>query len=150
MGQKLGGHNGSRTEAQRWGMGEGEAACQDQSSQPAQDPICLLGLCWVSSLYLSMECLPSKPRSQGLSERDVGIILVERSSQTLMGVLCSNPHRPPHLIIMNWCMIISGLIVVVLKVVGMTLFLLHCEYLSNLLPQLHVDLFLDSFLRRRG
>ncbi|XP_016060554.1 PREDICTED: C-type lectin domain family 5 member A isoform X2 [Miniopterus natalensis] len=26
---------------------------------------------------------------------------------------------------MNWCMIISGLIVVVLKVVGMTLFLLH-------------------------
>lgn len=63
-----------------------------------------------------------------------------------MGVLCSNPHRPPHLIIMNWWyMTISGLIVVVLKIVGMTLFLLYCEYLSNLLSQLHVVLFLDLF-----
>ena len=33
---------------------------------------------------------------------------------------------------MNWHMIISGLIVVVLKIVGMTLFLLYCEYLINL------------------
>lgn len=69
--------------------------------------------------------------------------------QTLMGTLCSNPHRPPHLIIMNWCLIISGLIIVVLKVVGMTLFLLYCEYLSNLLPELHVALFLDSSQKAR-
>lgn len=96
-----------------------------------------------------MACLPSNPPPKGPLRKALAYVLVERKKscpQTLMGVLCSNPHRPPHLIIMNWwCMIISGLIVVVLKIVGVTLFLLYCEYLSNLLPQLHVVLFLDLF-----
>lgn len=36
---------------------------------------------------------------------------------------------------MNWNMIISGFIIVVIKVAGMTVFLLYCEYLCEPSPQ---------------
>ena len=93
----------------------------------------------------------SLPRpSLRVPEEDAGIFPGGKNSrpQTLTVALCSIPTGLLSSFIMNWHMAISVLTVVALKIVRMTLFLLYCEYLSNLLPQPHTVLSFGSFLRR--
>lgn len=78
--------------------------------------------------------MPVLKPSLGYSEHDTRLRQGESSFIPRYWWCCSGPpHRIP--IIMNWNMIISGFIIAVIKVAGMTIFLLYCEYLCEPSPQ---------------
>lgn len=97
-----------------------------------------------------MAHLPSKPSRGALRKACVLLKEAFLFSQILKVDCALIPTGLLSSSIMNWHMIISVLTIVVLKIVGMTLFLLYCEYLSNLLSQPHSLLFFDFPLRMQS